>query len=157
MKYIWLFIMVLVVLRSIRLLVKRSRSWGKPDAPWDDLSFNPEDMFPGSSPVGEPGENKPGLNLPEYPTRQSDDTSAGGAIAGYEGMPEELTNTKECRLDQDNKMNTCREHHVRHGGAELYDGMVCPGEFFKGMVWSQILGSRGGLQAKKRFKQYNFK
>jgi len=32
-----------------------------------------------------------------------------------------------------------------------FSDMVCPGQVVKGMVWSQILGPRGGLRPKKRW------
>jgi len=141
-KYIWLFFMLLIILRSIRLLVKRSESWGKPDAPRDESPFYQEDPYLESSPVGGPGEDEPELNLPEYPNGLGDDLTTVSAVSGYEGRPDELA--RECRSDQ--------ELHGRYVGPELFDGKIYPGEFIKGMVWSQILDSRGGIQAKNRFK-----
>lgn len=51
------------------------------------------------------------------------------------------------------KEATCRKgpgHRRRRFGP--LEGAICPEELYKGIVWSQVLGSRGGLQAQRRKK-----
>ncbi|OPY57414.1 MAG: hypothetical protein A4E55_01681 [Pelotomaculum sp. PtaU1.Bin035] len=127
MEYIWLLLIMFIIFRSIKILAKRSRIWAKPGGPRDGPPFKREEQFTERSPYGEPCENELVLNIPGYLAGSAGPTAAG-----------------------DNNVNTCQDLHGRHGGSELFDGIVCPGQFFKGMVWSQILGARGGLQAKKR-------
>lgn len=126
MKYIWLILILFIIVKSVRQLLNRSTPRDKHVGPREESSSGREDLFLNSSPVGEPGRNEPKLNTLEDPTRGSGDPTAIST-----------------------NITTCREHHDPHGGAEPFDGIVCPGEFIKGFIWSQILGPRGGLQAKK--------
>jgi hypothetical protein len=135
-KYIWLIIMLIIIVRSIVLQRKRTESRGTIDAPREDLSFDAEELYLESSPAREPGESGPGLSLPEYP-------------AGRGGKQEPA---KECRAGRGSNIDSGQELRGRCGGPELFDGGIGQREFIKGMVWSQILGPRGGIQASKRFR-----
>lgn len=150
MKYIWLVLMVIIILRSVELLMKRSESRGKFDAPRDDLPFNEEELLLESVPAGEPGESGPGLSLPEYPAMRGGDSTKVSNDSGYKGRQVETAG--ERRPDCGNNIDCRQELHGRCDGAELFDGGISQREFIKGMVWSQILGPRGGIQANKRFK-----
>ncbi|NLI12413.1 MAG: hypothetical protein GX425_07270 [Peptococcaceae bacterium] len=150
MKYIWLVIMLMIIVRSIWLQRKRAASRGKLDAPREDLSFDAEDLFFESSPASEPCESGPELDLPEDPAGLGGDSTKVSNDSGYEGKLEKPA--RERRPDRCGNMDSRREPHGRCGGTELFDGGIGQREFIKGMVWSQILSPRGGIQASKRFR-----
>ncbi len=150
MKYIWLIIMLIVIVRSIALQRKRAGYRGKLDAPRADLPFDEEDFFLESSPVGVPGESGPGLNMPECPAGRGGALTTVSDVSRSEGRLEK--SARERRPDCGKNIDSRQELHGCSGGTELFDGGIGQREFIKGMVWSQILGPRGGIQASKRFR-----
>lgn len=150
MKYIWLVLMGIIILRSVRLLMKRYESRGKSDAFLDELPFNSEDLFLESTPAGEPGESGPGLNLPEYPASRGGELTTVSNDSGHKGR--QVKPAGERRAGRGKNIDSLQELYGRCDGPELFDDGISQREFIKGMVWSQILGSRGGIQADKRFK-----
>lgn len=147
MEYIWLVFLLVIILRSVDLLMKRSDSRGKPGAPRDDGA---EDLFFESSPAAGQGESRLELNLPGYLTGRGGDLTTVSHDSGYKERREEPAG--ERRSGQGDKVDSRRELPGRFGEAELFEGGISRKEFVKGMVWSQILGSRGGIQANKGFK-----
>ncbi|OPX81921.1 MAG: hypothetical protein A4E52_02128 [Pelotomaculum sp. PtaB.Bin013] len=137
--------MILIIVRSIRLFVKRSTTWEQPVTD-EGSSSGREDISPGSFPPSELDKNRFKLKTPGEQNRESGDLTAGGT-AGYALMQGEPG--KECNFDQDSKISACRQQQGRHGRLEPFDDLVCAGEFVKGFIWFQILGPRGGMQAKK--------
>ncbi len=129
--------------------MKRSESRGKLDAPRAELPFDKEDFFLESSPVGEPGESGLGLNMPECPAGRGSGLTRVSNVSRTEGRQEPAG---EHRPDHGGNVDSRREIHGRCGETELFDGGIGQREFMKGMVWSQILGPRGGIQASKRFR-----
>jgi len=142
--------MLIMIVRSIVLQRKRVESRGTIDAPGADLPFDEEDFFLESSPVGVPGESGPGLNMPECPAGRGGALTTVSNVSRSEGRPEKPA--RERRPDCGKNIDSRREIHGRSGGTELFDGGIGQREFIKGMVWSQILGPRGGIQANKRFR-----
>jgi len=131
MKYIWFLLILFIVIRSIRQLRKRSISWDKPDGPFEETACEREEILFDSSPVDEPGNNELMLDTPEYLTGESSEPTT-----------------------ENTDIAACREHQGRPDQSEPFDGIIRPGEFVKGFVWSQILGPRGGLQAKKHYNSH---
>lgn len=175
MKYIWLLFMVIII---FRMIWRRSRAQGKFDGSWGSQSPGQKDLPWKRSPKGEERDFRPKLNLPEYLTRRSDGTATGDADSKEEGKPRpavedgatgvgkqdwkkkpEKTLREErsgdtavlprCSLE-DQKEAAPRERHGWQGDSDLFDDVICPGEVIKGIVWSQILGPRGGHRAKRR-------
>ncbi len=66
-----------------------------------------------------------------------------------EGARKELMAYADCAGEAS---DVVRREDARKGpaGPGPLDGMICPGELIKGILWSEILGSRGGLQVKRR-------
>lgn len=150
MEYIWLIIMVAIILRSVGRLMERSGYRGKFELPRKELPYDEDDLFLESTPSGEPGESIPALILPEYPAARGGVTVAGN-VSRYEGRQEETAVQR--RHDRGGNIDACRElDDGRCGETELFEGGIGQREFIKGMVWSQILGPRGGIQASKRFR-----
>ncbi len=129
---------------------KRVESRGTIDAPREDPPFDAEELFLESSPAREPGESGTGLNLPEEQAGRGGDLTKVSSDSGYEGRQKKTA--RERISERGSNIDSCRELHGRCGGAELFDGGIGQREFIKGMVWSQILGPRGGIQASKRFR-----
>ena len=150
MKYIWLIIMLIMIVRSIVLQRKRVESRGTIDAPREDPPFDAEELFLESSPACEPGESGTELDLPEEQAGRGGDLTKVSNKPGSEGRREGPVG--ERLSERGSNIDSCRELHGRCGGAELFDGGIGQREFIKGMVWSQILGPRGGIQASKRFR-----
>lgn len=148
MEYIWLIIMVVIILRSVGRLMERSGYRGKIEIPRKELPYGEDDLFLESTPAGEPGESKPELGLPEYPAGRGS-LAVVSNVSRYEGRQEGPP--VRIRPERGGNIDTRREHDGRCGAAELFDGGISQQEFIKGMVWSQILGPRGGIQASKRF------
>lgn len=178
MKYIWLLFMIIIVFRMIWRLAERSRAQGKLDGPWGGPSSGQGDLPWKRAPKGEEREYRPQLNIPEYLTRRGGDTTAGDTASKEKEKPrpaiEDGTAVIE-KTDRGKKPEKClredllgdtavlsqcsredqkeaapRERNRHRGEADLFDDMICPGEVMKGIIWSQILGPRGGLRAKRR-------
>lgn len=178
MKYIWLLFMMIIVFRVIWRLSERSRAQGKFDGPWGGPPSGQKDLPRNRAPKGEENEYRPKLNIPEYLTRRSSDPVAGDAVSKGEGklrptvedgtaaiVKTDWGKTSEKRLSEDHLGDTAvlsqcsredqqeaahRERNRHRGEVDQFDDMICPGEVIKGVVWSQILGPRGGLHAKRR-------
>lgn len=148
MEYIWLIIMVAIILRSVGRLMERSGYRGKFELPRKELPCDEDDLLLESTPSGEPGESIPALSLPEYPAARGGDLTAAGDVTMTVGMQKEPAGQRP--PERGRNIDTCRELDDGLCGAELFAGGISQREFIKGMVWSQILGPRGGLQASKR-------
>lgn len=175
MKYIWLLFMMIIVVRMILHLSERSRAQGKFDGPWGGPPSGQKDLPQKRAPKGEESEFKPKLNIPEYLTRRNGDPAAGDAVSKKQEEPwsdveagaavigkidrgkkpeERLMEVGDTAVlsqcsREDQKEAAHRERNRRCGEVDLFDDMFCPGEVIKGVVWSQILGPRGGLHAKR--------
>ncbi|MFX4263455.1 hypothetical protein ACOBQJ_14820 [Pelotomaculum propionicicum] len=152
MKYIWLIIMVVIILRSVGRLMERSGYRGKFELPRKELPYDEDDLFLESAPAGEPGEGGSEADLPGFPAGRGGggDLTAAGDVPRTVGMLKEPAGQSPPERGRD--VGSRRELDGRCGAAELFEGGISQREFIKGMVWSQILGPRGGIQASKRFK-----
>lgn len=179
MENLWLLLLVIVIFRSIWRLMERSRAQGGFDGPWGGPpSGGKEDLPWKRAPKGEEREHRPKLNIPEYLTRRSGDPAAGDAASKEKVKPrpaveESVTviektdagkkpekRLREGPLEDTAALPGClredqgelapRERHRRRGDESLPGDIICPEEVIKGIVWSQILGPRGGLRAKRR-------
>lgn len=148
MEYIWLIIMVAIILRSVGRLMERSGYRGKFELPRKELPYDEDDLFLESTPSGEPGKSIPALSLPEYPAARGGDLTAAGDGSRTAGVQKGPAGQRP--PERGGNIDTCREPDDGLCGAELFGGGISQREFIKGMVWSQILGPRGGLQASKR-------
>lgn len=155
MKYIWIILMLFLILRSIRLLARRGETPERAGARVPAPSYG-EDRWTESPSASEPGENGAQLTLPEYPPGWYERTAAGDTETGDTGTgfaaPEE--NTEVRGHARSPITNVYQESRGCSEKAAPVDGTAFPGELIKGMIWMQILDSRGGLQAKKRYQRY---
>ncbi len=150
MEYIWLIIIVAIILKNLGRLTERYGSRGKIDFPREEPPFDAEDLLLESTSGGEPGESEPEPDLTAYP-----DGRGGLVVVSNVSRNEERQEGPPVRRRPEHgwDTDTGREpDYGRCGAAELFDGGISQREFIKGMVWSQILGPRGGIQASKRFR-----
>lgn len=150
MEYIWLIIIVVVILRSVGRLMERSGYRGKLELPRKELPYDEDDLFLESIPAGAPGQSGPELKLREFPAGRGGDLTVAGDVPRTVGMQKEPAGQRPPGCGRN--VGSRRELDGSCGAAELFDGGIGQREFIKGMVWSQILGPRGGIQASKRFK-----
>lgn len=139
-----------------------------------------------TTPSGDGREDRPQLNIPEYLKRRSPAPGAEAGAAGEgpkrrlpagncppdaektvgetrppttrvrEELPTAAIDPAGCpREAQGDPALRLRRRRRTQGG--LLDDMICPEEVIKGLVWSQILGPRGGLQAKRAKMQKPFR
>jgi len=180
MKYIWLIFMVFVIGRTVWRLWARARGRGGPEGTggYPYPCPTPEDLPAGNEPGAEPEQPHRKLNIPEYLTRRSDDVAAVTPVpprekpaAGVEGgldaaaqpgrdvqplqpAPREYSSSEPAAVPGSTRAagaaHVRREPRRRCDQAETANDLICPGEYLKGMAWSQILGPRGGLRTRKR-------
>lgn len=178
MKYIWLLFLMIIVFRMLWRLAERSRTQGGFDGSWGGPSSGQGELPRKSSPKVEEREYKPKLNIPEYLTRRSGDPAAGSKVSKEPEKPrsdveggaamaekpgkkekpgkrrredhlEDTAVLSQCSKE-DQKEAAHRERNRHRGEVDLPEDMICPGEVMKGIIWSQILGPRGGLRANRR-------
>ncbi|MCL6638489.1 MAG: hypothetical protein K6T80_02245 [Firmicutes bacterium] len=166
MKYIWLIFVLFLIVRAIWRIIENSRGRGR------DVSGDlPREELPpaGRLPARTGERRKP--DLPGYLTRRSGspgaETSAGpgqGAGPHPDGEPRPPGGTVPEVQPADAverhplPETACPERPREHRGgpgqprARRRDrgNALCPEDVLNGIVWSQILGPRGGLQAQKR-------
>lgn len=150
MKYIWIILMVFLLIRSIKLLARQAGT-GTSDgsnARVPTPAYG-EKTWAESPPASEPGANGTYAYLPENQAGWPGHTPAGETEPRR--APENLAGVR--RLERDEKAAPSPERCRRGDEPMPVAGMVFPGELLKGMVWLQILDSRGGLQAKKRYRR----
>ncbi|MCL6634754.1 MAG: hypothetical protein K6T29_03165 [Peptococcaceae bacterium] len=177
MEYIWIIVIFVVVFKMLWRLVERFRDPGGLDGPWGG-PLPGRDGFPRRrDPAGEQGASRPKLNIPEYLTRRSGSPAAGEtapepAVEGAVKVAAKHTAAKEagrgfggeCRAEPavlpgcprgELGEDTPRQHAGRHRKAGLFNGEVGPGCLLEGVVWSEILGPRGGLRARRAMSRKN--
>ncbi|MBP7331402.1 MAG: hypothetical protein BWY65_01556 [Firmicutes bacterium ADurb.Bin373] len=156
----------------------RYKPRGKFDVPREGLPYNEKEMPyaekempPAGFPAGEPGERRREFNVPPDPARRGGDLTHAGAEYGYAGRRQSPAGvrrsgrsgnlTKELSYgsrqegpagERRQSTGPSRELNRRRSGEELFEDGLGRQEVIKGMVWSQILGPRGGIQASRRFR-----
>ena len=179
MKTIWLIFMAFVIARLVWRLWARIRDRGGKGTGGYPYPFpTPEDLPAGNEPGAEPGQRGRKLNIPEYLTRRSDDVTTVTPVPPQEKSTPVVEGglhtasqpardiqplqpaTRECTsrapvalpesTREEGDTHVCREPRRRRDQAGAADELICPGEYMKGVAWSQILGPRGGLRAQKR-------
>ena len=172
MKTIWIIILLVILVRSIWRRMERTGTPGQYEEPAgtapSDLEEPPLESVPGDG-----GRRK--LNLPDYITGRG-----GGPVAPVEeGEPQAVAEgaaiarrsveaeqpgslARELRIEAEDclplpenlpeQTRVCapRERRKRHGGGDYFINISGPGQVLKGVVWAEILGPRGGIQAKRR-------
>ncbi|MGI6490837.1 MAG: hypothetical protein GX949_07150 [Peptococcaceae bacterium] len=118
--------------------------------------------------------NKTKLNIPEYLTKGEEETvyqmpgGAGDANSYWEAeqlaasygqdlyaesgswdYPAQQSTVQIADKVEAPAQETARKQEKAVGGEELFDDLITSGQVIKGMVWSQILGSRGGLRHRR--------
>lgn len=154
MEYIWLIIIVAIILKNLGRLMDRYGSRGKLDFPREELPFDADELLLESTPSGEMYESETEYDLPEYPAARGGELTVIIGDSGNEGRQEGRQEgpAGKRRPAHDRDTGTRREIGGHCGVEEMFDGGIGQGEFIKGMVWSQILGPRGGIQASKRLR-----
>jgi|GEM_PF-1298362 len=169
MEFFWLLIFMVIVFRVLRLLSERYGNGGKFEGPWGGPFPGGERPWK-RAPNDEKNESRPKLNIPEYLTRRSGEPAAGEIAPGGEKpqpavledvtvviKPAAVEKKEPLPLEEhlagkavlpgcprDEQGGAAPREHRRRAGAGPLDGLVCPGEMIKGVVWSEILGPRGG-------------
>lgn len=149
MEYIWLIIIVAIILKNLGRLTERYGSRGKIDFPREEPPFDAEELLLESTSDGEPGGSGPEPHLTAYPDGQGN-LAVVSSVPRYEGRQEGPPVRR--RPERGRNTDTSREPDDGRCGLELFEGGIGQREFIKGMVWSQILGPRGGIQTSKRFR-----
>ncbi len=156
----------------------RYKPRGKFDVPREDLPYNEKEMPyaekelpPAGLSAGEPGDRRREFNEPPVPARRGGDSTHAGAEYGYAGRRQgpigvrrsgrsvELTKepsygSRREKPAGERRQSTgpSRELDRRRSGEELFEDGLGRQEVIKGMVWFQILGARGGVQASRRYR-----
>lgn len=172
MKTIWIIILLVILVRSIWRRMERT---GAPDRYEEPAGTTPSDLEePPLESVPEDGGRRK-LNLPDYITGrgsgpvapvEEDETPAVAERAAMSRPPVEAERpgslARELRLEVEdclplpenlpNQTRVCtpRERRKRRGGGDYFIDISGPGQVLKGVVWAEILGPRGGIQAKRR-------
>lgn len=149
MEYIWLIIIVAIILKNLGRLTERYGSRGKLDFPREEPPFDADELLLESTADGKPGESEPDPDLTAYPDGRGS-LAVVSNVSRYEERQEGPPVRR--RPERGRDTDTSREPDDGSCGLELFESGIGQREFIKGMVWSQILGPRGGIQASKRFR-----
>ena len=178
MEYFWLIILAFIIFRAIAGQPRRYEPRGKYDVPREDFPYKEEEMLyaeeellPAGLSAGEPGERRQELNVPAGPAGRGGDLTHAGAESGYEGRRPGPSGVRRSgrggdltkRLSYESRQEgpagerrqstgPRRELNRCRSGEELFEDGLSRQEVIKGIVWSQILGPRGGIQANRRFR-----
>ncbi|MDD3652959.1 MAG: hypothetical protein PHO01_02055 [Desulfotomaculaceae bacterium] len=139
MKYIWLILLMLIILKIIR----QSKHFETQQI----SSRGVESINPQECPLDRPSEGGHELGLPGNLIRSSSEVTVN-ASPEYKDISEQLTGN--CRK---NDFKYCNNQDNRVKGSVEMDmnSYIHPRDFVKGMIWFQILGPRGGIKPKKLF------
>lgn len=156
MENLWIIIIVALIIRSIvaksketgrrsdKLREEMLRARRKHNVPREDPVFNEEGLVLESAPGFEPVENRP---HPEW-----EEGFAGPAVVITKAGRQEIPGGERRPVPGDINTDSFRKYDDSRGGEDLFEDGISRQEFIKGMVWSQILGPRGGIQASRRFR-----
>lgn len=166
MKYVWAIFILAVILKSVWRLVERARAQGNYGDARAGLPSRQGDQPWGGAAKGEaarrgsPPADAPAPVLEEKLRSARMDGAPTGAEPGWERQLEKSFREGRLRENEGAAAAACpgedqagtaaRRRQKRHGDADMFDDLICPGEMIRGVVWSEILGPRGGLRAKKR-------
>ncbi|MDD4169066.1 MAG: hypothetical protein PHD36_02180 [Desulfotomaculaceae bacterium] len=143
MKYILALFILIIILRGIR----RAQSFSTreiPDRLGDAMSFNQEESFP-----DRPAEKGYELGLPGNLAGPGREPVTVSDTPGYRDSTEQLAGN--CQSDHGNDFTAYRNQQGSDDEIEINDGNIYPRDVINGMIWSEILGPRGGIKSRKRF------
>lgn len=161
MKYVWAFFILAVIAKSVWQAIERAKARGETDGIPVNLPTWRREPRRGTAKGAAAEKDGPPAGVPAPAVEENSlcprvNGAPAGAEPGWvrqpekplrEGKPPETAAAAAC---QGEERAGARRSRQRRGNMDVFDGLVCPGEIIRGVVWSEILGSRGGLQAKGR-------
>ncbi|MHB8985757.1 MAG: hypothetical protein ACYC38_07435 [Eubacteriales bacterium] len=163
MKYVWTIFILAVIAKSVWQAIERAKAQGKTDGiPVNLPTWQGEPRRSAAKGAAAQKDGPPAVVPAPGGEENSLCPRVNGAPAGAEpgwvrqsekplreGKPTETAAAAACQGEEQAGAGA-RRYQQRRGSMDVFDGLVCPGEMLRGVVWSEILGSRGGLQAKGR-------
>lgn len=175
MENLWILLLLIVIIRSIWRMMERAGQAGRSGEPWE----YPGGGRGGATrpvPKDKEEEYRTPLNIPEYLKRRSDGTSGTSETPGEADahLPSRVATTSSSRdavegrapeqimreyapsaayVDNtpgDAKADESRGIQEQQQRENPLEGILNPSELMRGIIWSQVLGTRGGRRAQRR-------